>query len=86
MLRLHEDRVLQAGQKFTVDTGHIVRLMDRWGLMCGASAGKSTILSGEGCVELTGPGRVLMNPFGRRSWAGCQIPQKSIGRAAPGGH
>lgn len=57
-----EQRTLAAGQKYNVDTGHIVgfdgtitfnvKRVGNW---------KSTILSGEGLVcELTGPGRVYM--------------------------
>jgi uncharacterized protein (TIGR00266 family) len=57
-----EQRTLSAGQRYNVDTGHIVgfdgsiqfsvKRVGNW---------KSTILSGEGLVcELTGPGRVFM--------------------------
>ncbi len=57
-----EERVLAPGQRYNVDTGHIVgfdgtiqfnvKRVGNW---------KSTILSGEGLVcELTGPGRVFM--------------------------
>ena len=71
-----EERMLQAGQKYTVDTGHIVgfdgsvqfnvRRVGGW---------KSTILSGEGLVvELTGPGRVLMQTRSEEAFIGWLLP------------
>ncbi len=77
-----EERMLQSGQKYTVDTGHIVgfeesisfqvRKVGNW---------KSTILGGEGLVcELTGPGRVLMQTRSEEaflSWLLPKIPSKS---------
>jgi uncharacterized protein (TIGR00266 family) len=72
-----EERVLSAGQKYTVDTGHIVgfdasinfqvRRVGDW---------KSTVLSGEGLVcELTGPGRVLMQTRSEEAFLGWLIPK-----------
>lgn len=72
-----EERVLAAGQKYTVDTGHIVgfdssiqfevKRVGNW---------KSTILSGEGLVcQLTGPGRVLMQTRSEEAFLGWLIPQ-----------
>jgi uncharacterized protein (TIGR00266 family) len=77
-----EERILQAGQKYTVDTGHIigfdaavsfsVRKVGNW---------KSTVLSGEGLVcELTGPGRVLMQTRSEQalvSWLGPKLPKST---------
>jgi len=72
-----EERVLRPGQKYTVDTGHIigfdssisfeVRRAGNW---------KSTILGGEGLVcELTGPGRVLMQTRSEEAFLGWLIPK-----------
>ena len=53
---------LAADQKFTVDTGHIVAFSEGLGFQVRQVGGlKSTLLSGEGLVvDLTGPGRLLM--------------------------
>ncbi len=77
-----EERVLAPGQKYNVDTGHIVgfdasiqfqvKKVGNW---------KSTIFSGEGLIcQLTGPGRVLMQTRSEEaflSWLIPQIPSKS---------
>ena len=77
-----EERVLEAGQRYTVDTGHIVgfdstmqfevKRVGNW---------KSTFLSGEGLVvQLTGPGRVLMQSRSEEAlinWIVPHIPQQS---------
>ncbi len=77
-----EERVLAPGQKYNVDTGHIVgfdasiqfqvKKVGNW---------KSTIFSGEGLIcQLTGPGRVLMQTRSEEaflSWLIPQIPAKS---------
>ncbi|MEQ1503283.1 MAG: TIGR00266 family protein, partial [Myxococcota bacterium] len=57
-----EERVLAAGQKYVVDTGHIVGFEESVKFALRASGGlKAAVLGGEGAVcELTGPGRVLM--------------------------
>ncbi len=71
-----EERVLAPGQKYTVDTGHIVgfdssitfnvKRVGNW---------KSTVLSGEGLVvELTGPGRVLMQTRSEEAFLGWLLP------------
>ncbi len=76
-----EERTLQPGQKYTVDTGHIVgfssstqfqvRRVGNW---------KSTLLSGEGLVcELTGPGTVLMQTRSEEAligWIAPRLPDK----------
>jgi uncharacterized protein (TIGR00266 family) len=57
-----EERMLVEGQKYTIDTGHIVAFDESVRFQVrGMGNLKSTLLSGEGLVcELTGPGRVLM--------------------------
>jgi uncharacterized protein (TIGR00266 family) len=72
-----EERVLSAGQRYTVDTGHIVTLDPTVSFQLRKSGGwKSTILGGEGLVcELTGPGRVLMQSRSEASFLGWLIPK-----------
>lgn len=77
-----EERVLEAGERYTVDTGHIVGFDGSVGFNVRRVGGwKSTLLSGEGLVvELTGPGRVLMQSRSEEAligWIVPQIPQKS---------
>ena len=58
---IHEIK-LQAGQKYTVDTGHIVSFEEGVGYKVKTVGGiKSTLFSGEGLVcELTGPGKITL--------------------------
>jgi uncharacterized protein (TIGR00266 family) len=77
-----EERVLQPGQKYTIDTGHIVGFDGSVGFNVKRVGGwKSTVLSGEGLVvELTGPGRVLMQTRSEGAFLGWllpKLPQKS---------
>ena len=53
---------LQAGESYTVDTGHLVAFSEQMGFKVRGVGGlKETILGGEGLVvDLTGPGKVLM--------------------------
>jgi len=53
---------LAAGEKFTVDTGHLVAFSEDIGFKVRTVGGiKSTVFGGEGLVtDLTGPGKVLM--------------------------
>lgn len=53
---------LQAGQSYTVDTGHLVSFNEGIGFRVRPIGGvRSTLFSGEGLVvDLTGPGRVYM--------------------------
>jgi uncharacterized protein (TIGR00266 family) len=53
---------LQPGQRYTVDTGHLVSFTEGIGFKVRAVGGvRSTLFSGEGLVvDLTGPGRVYM--------------------------
>jgi uncharacterized protein (TIGR00266 family) len=58
---IHE-MTLAPGQSYTVDTGHLVAFTEGMGFRVRSIGGiKSTLFSGEGLVvDLTGPGRVLM--------------------------
>ncbi len=53
---------LAPGQRYTIDTGHLVSFSEGMGFRVRAAGGiRSTLLSGEGLVvDLTGPGRVYM--------------------------
>ncbi|MBI5958066.1 MAG: TIGR00266 family protein, partial [Chloroflexi bacterium] len=53
---------LAPGQRYTVDTGHLVSFSEGMGFQVRPVGGvRSTLLSGEGLVvDLTGPGRVYM--------------------------
>lgn len=77
-----EERILKAGETYTIDTGHIVGFdagMDF--LIRKVGSWKSTILGGEGLVcELTGPGRVLIQSRSEEaliSWIIPQVPSSS---------
>lgn len=77
-----EERILAAGQRYTIDTGHIVGFDSSVNFNVKRVGGwKSTLLSGEGLVvELTGPGRVLMQSRSEEAlinWILPHIPQKS---------
>jgi uncharacterized protein (TIGR00266 family) len=53
---------LAAGERYTVDTGHLVAFTENIGFKVRSVGGlKSTLFSGEGLVvDLTGPGKVLL--------------------------
>lgn len=53
---------LAPGQRYTIDTGHLVSFSEGMGFRVRTAGGvRSTLLSGEGLVvDLTGPGRVYM--------------------------
>lgn len=53
---------LQVGESYTIDTGHLVAFSEHMGFKVRGVGGlKETILGGEGLVvDLTGPGKVLM--------------------------
>ena len=79
-----EERILAAGQIYTVDTAHIVGLDATIQFELRKSGGwKSTILGGEGLVcQLTGPGRVLMQSRSESAflaWIIPRLPTKSNG-------
>ncbi|NJN98941.1 MAG: TIGR00266 family protein [Anaerolineales bacterium] len=67
---------LAAGQKYTIDTGHIVAFSEKIGFQVRKVGGmKSTLLSGEGLVvDLTGPGRVLMQTRSTDAFLSWLIP------------
>jgi uncharacterized protein (TIGR00266 family) len=73
---IHE-RNLGSGEKFTVDTGHLVAFTEGIGFKVNKVGGlKSTIFSGEGLVvDLTGPGRVLMQTRSTDAFLAWLIPQ-----------
>lgn len=72
-----EERILAAGEKYIVDTGHVVGFDATMGFSVTKSGGwKSTILGGEGLVcQLTGPGRVLMQSRSTEAFLGWLIPK-----------
>lgn len=72
---IHE-KVLAAGEKYTVDTTHLVAFPSSMPVDRKAVGGlKSTLLSGEGLVvELTGPGRLLMQTRSPHAFLAWLIP------------
>jgi len=73
---------LAAGQKYVVDTGHLVTFDEHLDFKVKKVAGwKSTLFSGEGLVvELTGPGRLTLQTRSQNaflSWIIPKIPQRS---------
>jgi uncharacterized protein (TIGR00266 family) len=78
---IHEVQ-LAAGQRYTVDTGHMVAFDDSVRYEVKRVGGlKSTLFSGEGLVcELTGPGRIMLQTRSEDafiSWLTPKLPQKS---------
>jgi len=72
---------LEAGQKYTVDTGHMVSFEEGVGYSVKKVGGlKSTLFSGEGLVcELTGPGKIMIQSRSADaflSWLIPKIPKK----------
>lgn len=75
---------LKEGQQYTIDTGHLVAFSEEMGFDVRRVGGmKSTLFSGEGLVvDLTGPGRVLMQTRSADAflaWLIPQLPQPSSG-------
>jgi uncharacterized protein (TIGR00266 family) len=72
-----EERVLEPGQKYIVDTGHIVGFEESVKFQLRKSGGwKSALLGGEGLVcELSGPGRVLMQSRSEEAFLGWLLPK-----------
>jgi len=72
-----EERTLAAGEKYIVDTGHIVGFDANMTFeVKKAGSWKSTILGGEGLVcHLTGPGRILMQTRSEQAFLGWLIPK-----------
>ncbi|MBM3709941.1 MAG: TIGR00266 family protein [Actinobacteria bacterium] len=73
---IHE-LILQAGQKYVVDTGHFVAFDEGIGFNVRRIGGiKSTLFSGEGLVvDITGPGRVLIQSRSTDSFLGWLVPK-----------
>jgi uncharacterized protein (TIGR00266 family) len=72
-----EERILAPGQRYTVDTGHIVGFDASITFNVRGMGGlKATLFSGEGLVcELIGPGRVLMQTRSEAAFLNWLIPQ-----------
>lgn len=80
---IHEKN-LEVGEKYIVDTGHLVAFTEGIDFLVRRVGGmKSTLFSGEGLVvELTGPGRVLMQSRSTDaflSWLIPKLPKPSSG-------
>lgn len=78
------DKPLAAGERYTIDTGHLVAFSEGIGFNVRRVGGiKSTLFSGEGLVvDLTGPGRVLMQTRSVDaflSWLIPRLPKPSSG-------
>jgi uncharacterized protein (TIGR00266 family) len=73
---IHE-MTLAAGETHTVDTGHLVAFSEGIGFRVRKVGGlKSTLFSGEGLVvDLTGPGRVLLQSRSTDQFLAWLIPQ-----------
>ncbi len=73
---IHE-RVLTAGERYTVDTGHLVAFSENVAFNVRMVGGlKSTLFSGEGLVvDLTGPGKVLMQTRSSDAFLAWLMPQ-----------
>ncbi|KAA3647017.1 MAG: TIGR00266 family protein [Chloroflexi bacterium] len=73
---IHE-RNLAEGETYTVDTGHLVAFTEGIGFKVRKVGGiKSTLFSGEGLVvDLTGPGRVLIQTRSTQAFLSWLIPQ-----------
>jgi uncharacterized protein (AIM24 family) len=69
--------VLAAGQKYVVDTGHFVAFDESVGFDVRRIGGlRSTLFSGEGLVvDITGPGRILVQTRSQDSFLGWLIPK-----------
>ncbi|MCS7002509.1 MAG: TIGR00266 family protein [Dehalococcoidia bacterium] len=77
---IHE-KTLAPGERYIVDTGHIVAFADSMSYNVRRAGGlKSTVFGGEGLVvEFTGPGRLLIQtrtPGGFASWIASRLPSR----------
>jgi len=68
---------LSAGQRYTVDTGHMVAFAEAVGYNVRRVGGlKSTLFSGEGLVcELTGPGRIFIQSRSTDAFIAWLVPK-----------
>jgi uncharacterized protein (TIGR00266 family) len=73
---IHEMK-LDVGERYTVDTGHLVAFSENMGFKVRAVGGlKSTLFSGEGLVvDLTGPGKVLLQTRSTDAFLSWLIPK-----------
>lgn len=71
------DMELESGQRYTVDSGHLVAFTEGMDFRVRRVGGiKSTLFSGEGLVvDLTGPGRVLLQSRSADQFLAWLIPQ-----------
>jgi uncharacterized protein (TIGR00266 family) len=71
------DMTLKAGERYTVDTGHLVAFSLGMGFNVRNIAGvKSTLFSGEGLVvDMTGPGRLLIQTRSADAFLTWLMPQ-----------
>ena len=81
-----EELVLGPGEKFTVDTGHLVTFTEGMGFNVRKVGNwKSTFLSGEGLVvDLTGPGKATIQTRSEDaliSWLVPKLPNENASRA-----
>ena len=76
------DLTLEKGQRYTVDTGHLVAFTEGIGFDVRKVGGlTSTLFSGEGLVvDLTGPGRVLLQSRSTDQFLAWLIPQLPVRR------
>jgi uncharacterized protein (TIGR00266 family) len=77
------ERTLAAGEKYVVDTSHLVAFNGDMNVQPKAVGGfKSTLFSGEGLVvELTGPGTIYMqtrSPQALINWIIPQLPKPEV--------
>ena len=68
---------LAAGERYTIDTGHLVAFSENMGFNVRTVGGlKSTLFSGEGLVvDMTGPGRVLLQTRSTDAFLSWLIPK-----------
>lgn len=68
---------LAAGERYTIDTGHLVAFSEKMGFNVRSVGGlKSTLFSGEGLVvDMTGPGRVLLQTRSTDAFLAWLLPK-----------
>lgn len=68
---------LASGERYTIDTGHLVAFSENMGFNVRSVGGlKSTLFSGEGLVvDMTGPGRVLLQTRSTDAFLSWLIPK-----------
>lgn len=73
---------LGVGQRYTVDTGHLVAFTEGMGFQVRSIGGvRSTLFSGEGLVvDMTGPGRIYMQTRSEDAFLSWLTPQISRGQ------